>query len=113
MASQHYALILGASSGFGRAAARALAKDGMHILGVHLDRAAGLQQVEELKAELTALGVRSVFFNVNAADPERRKEVLDAVGEELAAHPGASIRLLLHSLAFGTLKPFIAEKPGD
>lgn len=113
MASQHYALILGASSGFGRAAARALAKDGMHILGVHLDRAAGLQQVEELKAELSALGVRCKFFNVNAADPERRKEVLDAVGEELAAQPGSSIRLLLHSLAFGTLKPFIAEKASD
>ncbi|MCX6140251.1 MAG: hypothetical protein NTX15_05390 [Candidatus Kapabacteria bacterium] len=58
MASNQYALILGASSGFGRAAALALAADGFNIIGVHLDRAGGLLQVEELKAELIALGVR-------------------------------------------------------
>ena len=56
MASQQYVLILGVSSGFGRAAARALAADGFHIAGVHLDRAAGLQQVEDLKAELHGMG---------------------------------------------------------
>jgi NAD(P)-dependent dehydrogenase (short-subunit alcohol dehydrogenase family) len=33
-----YALILGASSGFGAAAALRLAHDGYHIFGVHLDR---------------------------------------------------------------------------
>jgi NAD(P)-dependent dehydrogenase (short-subunit alcohol dehydrogenase family) len=113
MSNNHYALILGASSGFGRAAAKALAADGMHIIGVHLDRAAGVQQVQELKAELDGLGVRSLFFNVNAADAERRSEVLTAVEQEFASQPGCTIRLLLHSLAFGTLKPFIADEPGE
>lgn len=111
--SEKYVLILGASSGFGRAAARALAEDGFHIIGVHLDRSAGLQQVEELKAEIRGFGVRELFFNVNAADADRRAELMQSIKDEFAQHPGASLRLMLHSLAFGTLKPFIADAPGD
>lgn len=113
MATNLYALILGASSGFGKAAARALAQDGINIIGVHLDRAAGLQQVEELKAELSGLGVQSHFFNINAADAERRAELMTSIADILAANEGSTIRLLLHSLAFGTLKPFLAESPND
>lgn len=110
MASHLYALILGASSGFGRAAALALAADGINIIGVHLDRAAGLKQVEEMKEELTALGVEHHFFNINAANPENRAELMTSIGEIFAAKEGATLRLLLHSLAFGTLKPFIADE---
>lgn len=111
--SNRYALILGASSGFGRAAALGLARDGHHIIGVHLDRAAGMKQVDELKSELDSLGVRHHFFNMNAADADRRAEVMAAIKSEFAKHEGATIRLLLHSLAFGTLKPFIADEPND
>ncbi len=108
-----YVLVLGASSGFGKAAVLKLASQGYHILGVHLDRAAGLAQVEELKAEIAALGVRSCFYNVNAADEERRTEVVASIKEELSKYPGAAIHLLLHSLAFGSLKSFVAEKRED
>lgn len=108
-----YALILGASSGFGKAAALALAAEGYHIIGVHLDRAAGMAQVEELKTQLADLGVRSLFFNVNAADETRRKEVIDGIKAEFEGKEGAAIHLMLHSLAFGSLKPFIAENRPD
>jgi enoyl-[acyl-carrier protein] reductase III len=111
--TQQYALILGVSSGFGRAAARAMAEEGLNIIGVHLDRAAGMQQVNELKAELQDRGVRHLFFNLNAADPERRSEIMDGIRDEFAAHPGSTIRLMLHSLAFGTLKPFVADQATD
>ncbi|MDZ4746344.1 MAG: SDR family oxidoreductase [bacterium] len=112
MTSQNrYALILGASSGFGRATVLALAREGYHIFGVHLDRAAGLKLVDEIKAELSTLGVRHHFFNVNAVDAERRAEIMAAIKEEFSKHEGATIRLMLHSLAFGTLKPFVAP-PG-
>ncbi len=111
--SNYYALILGASSGFGKAAALALAEDGINIIGVHLDRAAGLQQVEEFKTQLDSKGVRHLFFNVNAADPDRREEVMQGIKAELEAHPGSTVRMMLHSLAFGTLKPFIADKIED
>lgn len=108
-----YALILGVSSGFGSAAAIALAREGYHIIGVHLDRAAGMKMAEETKAAIEAEGVRALFFNVNAADPDRRKEVIEATRQEVGAREGATVKVLMHSLAFGSLRPFITENPGE
>lgn len=97
------ALILGASSGFGEAAARAFAEAGYDIFGVHLDRRAGLQHVAEIKADIEETGRGATFFNMNAASPEKRAAALDEIAEQSA--PG-SVKILLHSLAFGTLAPF-------
>jgi enoyl-[acyl-carrier protein] reductase III len=105
-----WALILGASSGFGEAAALALAEAGLSIAGVHLDRKATLPNAERIAAEVRRHGREALFFNVNAADPDRRTEVLDAVQKHLEARgESGRLRVMLHSLAFGTLKPFIAE----
>src|SRR5215813_4934012 len=110
-----WALILGASSGFGEATALALARAGMSIVGVHLDRKATLPNAERIAAEIVRLGRRALFFNVNAADPARRAEVLDAVEQELGAGgERGHLRVLLHSLAFGTLRlswPTTRRKP--
>lgn len=103
-----WALVLGASSGFGEATALALARAGYDIAGVHLDRKAGLKHVEEIVAGLTAAGRQTRFFNVNAADDAKRQEVLDALAVELAAN-GGTLAVLMHSLAFGTLKPYIGD----
>jgi len=51
-----WALILGASSGFGEGAARALAQAGYDIVGVHLDRKAGLEHVAEIRRDIEKLG---------------------------------------------------------
>ena len=102
--SPRWALILGASSGFGAESAVALARAGYDICGVHLDRKAGLTQAEQIGNTIRGHGRRALFFNVNAADAERRKEVVDALAAERA-----NVAVLLHSLAFGTLKPFIAD----
>ncbi|MBI3637496.1 MAG: 3-oxoacyl-ACP reductase, partial [Candidatus Rokubacteria bacterium] len=51
-----WALILGASSGFGAATALALARAGMNVFGVHLDRKATMPNVERLAADVKALG---------------------------------------------------------
>src|ERR687895_2057767 len=72
-----WALILGASSGFGEATSLALAKVGLNIFGVHLDRRATLPNVQRIVHDIEALGRRAEFFNVNAADAEKRQEVLD------------------------------------
>ena len=101
------ALILGASSGFGAATARVLARDGMDVVGVHLDRRAGLALGLQVAADVRAAGRRALFFNLNAADDGRRTEILDAVTKEF---PGSTVRVLMHSLAFGTLRPLIGDE---
>jgi len=106
--TRRWALILGASSGFGEACARAFAEAGYPIFGVHLDRRAGLEKVESLKADLLRIGRRAVFFNINAADPEKMEAAVDEMVSHLS--PGEDIGVLMHSLAFGTLRPFVGEE---
>jgi NAD(P)-dependent dehydrogenase (short-subunit alcohol dehydrogenase family) len=109
-----WALILGASSGFGEATAVALAGAGMSVVGVHLDRKATLPNADRIAGEIRRRGGEALFFNVNAADPERRAEVLDSVERELEARGQRDrLKVLLHSLAFGTLRPFVADQPKE
>lgn len=109
-----WALILGASSGFGEACALKLAEAGVDIVGVHLDRRSTWPNVERIVGKIRDFGREAWFFNVNAADAERRKEVLDEVKRRFAERgKGERFRVLLHSLAFGTLRPFAAADPGE
>jgi len=109
---ERWALILGASSGFGAAAGLELAKDGFNIAGVHLDRKTTLPLVEQVIQNLKQTGRTVQFWNVNAADPEKRKEVLDQL-EPMVKGSNGQVTVLMHSLAFGTLKPYIANEQKD
>jgi enoyl-[acyl-carrier protein] reductase III len=109
-----WALILGASSGFGAASARALARAGMDIFGVHLDLKSTLPRAKQVIADVEALGRRAVFFNKNAADARKRGQMLDKMQEVLGeSEPSGTVHVMLHSLAFGTLLPFIPTEPGE
>jgi NAD(P)-dependent dehydrogenase (short-subunit alcohol dehydrogenase family) len=107
-----WALVLGASSGFGAATALALAAAGLDVFGVHLDRRAALAGVDRIVAGIEALGRRARFFNVNAADADQRAEVMATMERALAeAGQTGALRVLLHSLAFGTLRPYVDDDP--
>jgi enoyl-[acyl-carrier protein] reductase III len=105
-----WALVLGASSGFGAATSMAMARAGLNIFGVHLDRKATLPNAEKLAADIKSLGREARFYNINAADEERRAETA-ADMERILRERGelGQLRVMLHSLAFGTLKLFIAD----
>jgi NAD(P)-dependent dehydrogenase (short-subunit alcohol dehydrogenase family) len=95
-----WALILGASSGFGAAAAVEFARAGCDIAGVHFDRRATLPSAHRTRDAVLELGRQARFYNVNAADPERMTEVLQDL--QPAAGQGG-VAVVLHSLAFGSL----------
>ena len=78
----------------------------MNILGVHLDRRAGMKHVEEIKAQIEGLGQKAIFFNTNAADEKKRQATLDSIKEQIGDD---KIKVLMHSLAFGTLRPFWSD----
>jgi enoyl-[acyl-carrier protein] reductase III len=107
-----WALILGASSGFGGAAAIELARKGYNIFGVHLDRQVTMPKVNQIIKKIEHYKQQAVFFNINAADSIKRTEILDEIQERLHAEKG-NVRVLIHSLAFGTLKPFISKSQND
>ncbi len=114
---ERWALILGASSGMGEATALALAAAGYRICGVHLDFRAGLQRVEEIKGRIVAAGSEALFMNMNAADDEKRVAALETLGARFDASRAEGrrpyVRVVLHSLAFGSLLPFIADEPKE
>jgi NAD(P)-dependent dehydrogenase (short-subunit alcohol dehydrogenase family) len=104
MNKQPWALILGVSSGFGEATALELARAGMNIFGVHLDGRARAAHVAEIQEKIRALGREVQLFNGNAADDEKRKNFVEQIKQRLADPPG-TLRVVMHSLAFGALKP--------
>jgi NAD(P)-dependent dehydrogenase (short-subunit alcohol dehydrogenase family) len=112
---ERWALILGASSGMGEATALTLAAAGYHICGIHLDFRAALAHVAEVVSAIEAKGVQALYINMNAADDEKRAAALAALRERFDASQAAGrspyVRIMMHSLAFGSLVPFLAEDP--
>jgi NAD(P)-dependent dehydrogenase (short-subunit alcohol dehydrogenase family) len=106
MNEQHWALIVGASSGFGEATALELASRGMNIFGVHLDRRETLPHVNQVEESIRTHGREAVFFNMNAADQDKRRDAIAQIRGQFEKSPG-TVRVVLHSLAFGSLKALV------
>jgi NAD(P)-dependent dehydrogenase (short-subunit alcohol dehydrogenase family) len=108
-----WALVLGASSGFGAATAKAWARAGFGIIGVHLDLRGSMATAEATRQEIEAIGMPVVFHNTNAADDAKREKVVASISElfeeRRAAGERPMIGALLHSLAFGATVHFITD----
>ncbi len=113
MHHEKWALILGASSGFGAACSRALADAGYNIFGAHFDLKSTLPRALEVKADIEKKGRKALFFNKNVADDRNRAEIIAGMQEYFKANGGGTVQVVLHSVAFGNLKPFIADDPNN
>jgi enoyl-[acyl-carrier protein] reductase III len=115
-ARERWALVLGASSGFGGAAAQAWARAGFHIVGVHLDLRGTIATADAVRETIAATGAQVVFHNINAADDEKRTGVVEAIGELFAERRRTGhepyVAAFLHSLAFGATLPYLATEAG-
>jgi NAD(P)-dependent dehydrogenase (short-subunit alcohol dehydrogenase family) len=97
-----WAVILGGSSGFGLATAQVLAEHGMNLCIVHRDRRSQLAQIEPEFEKLRATGVSVQIHNTDALAAAKRGAVLDSLADAIGE---GRVRVLLHSIAFGNLKP--------
>jgi NAD(P)-dependent dehydrogenase (short-subunit alcohol dehydrogenase family) len=110
-----WALVLGASSGFGAAAAKAWARAGFGIIGVHLDLRGTKAAAEAVRDEIESIGVPVAFHNVNAADDAKREGVISAISELFEERRTAGeepmVGAMLHSLAFGSTLHYVTDEP--
>jgi enoyl-[acyl-carrier protein] reductase III len=104
-----WAIILGGSSGFGLAAAEKLASHGMNIAVLYREIAATEKPLKEKLAAIASDNQIIIApFNLNALDTEGRKSFI----QQFSSLTGQKhcVRLLLHSIARGNLKPLISEE---
>lgn len=101
--NQNWALILGGSKGLGLATANKLAKNGYNILVVHRDRNLDMPHIENNFKEIKGLGIQLHNFNKDAIKADSRVQLIEEIQKLLPE--GERIRVLVHSIAKGNLKP--------
>lgn len=100
---KQWGLILGGSSGFGLATAKALSRQGMSVCIVHRDLRGAMSSIEKEFDAIRSSGSGFLAMNLDALSEAGRTTTLETLAERMG--DGGRIRMLLHSIAFGNLKP--------
>lgn len=103
-----WALILGGSSGLGLATAKKLANHGMNICIIH--RNSRLQEAD-ISAEFETIKKKNIqfkSFNSDAFKPEKRDAIIE--GLKIILGSNHKIKVLVHSVAKGNLKPMVSNE---
>jgi enoyl-[acyl-carrier protein] reductase I len=103
---KEWALILGGSSGLGLATAKKLAKHGMNICIVHRNSRAQKINIDEGFKEIIDKSIDFISYNINALKAEKRAFVIKSLRKKLE---GSKIKILVHSIARGNLKPMVSD----
>lgn len=103
-----WAIVLGASSGFGLATAQKLASHGINLCLIYRVRRSEMKVVEAafdtIKNENQ---IDLLHYNIDAIKEENRKIILRDLNEKLNRE--GSVKALVHSIAKGNLKPMQSE----
>ena len=105
----NWALILGASTGHGGATAISLAEMGYGILGFHFDRGETKKEAEKTIEKVSQHNGGKWHYWITYATSEETMakyipQIKEIIGDEY-------LKLMLHSIAFGTTTNFFGEKP--
>ncbi|TDX01347.1 SDR family oxidoreductase [Dinghuibacter silviterrae] len=104
--TDEWGIILGGSSGFGLATLEKLAASGMNVAVLYRETAAADRKIREKLDKLsTEHQVELLPYNTNALDEESRRGFIRTFAAERGGR--AVVRLLLHSIARGNLKPLV------
>lgn len=106
--TNYWAIVLGGSSGLGLASAKKLAHHGMNICVIHRTRKVDLPGLENEFVQIKNTGVQLKEFNLDATNPEKRAFVVSALHQSFTE--GEKVRVFVHSIAKGNLKPMVAER---
>ncbi|MFD2585548.1 SDR family oxidoreductase [Croceitalea marina] len=101
-----WALILGGSSGLGLATAKKLGSEGYNLIVIHRDRKSDLETIDKAFKEIIQSGVRCIGYNVDATNTEKQQHLIVEIVQLLQS---ASIKVLVHSIAKGNLKPMYSN----
>ena len=100
--SKEYALILGVSSGIGEACAKELPQNGLNIIGLYMRKPK--DHIQKLNDEIVGHNVTCQLIKMNACNYEAMESLLSS--DEFK---DIRIKVLVHSLAFGSMKSFISN----
>lgn len=101
-------MILGGSSGFGFASVEKLSRHGMNIAVLYREPAAAEKPLlEKFNSLARANDTEILPFNINALDEEGRMKFIKAFITSVSKQH--CVRLLLHSIARGNLKPLAED----
>jgi len=107
----YWAIILGGSSGLGLASAAKLARHGFNICVIHRDSKVRKDAIEQSFEKIRKEGNEFKAYNVDALNPEKRNEIIMELKNILGNTGG--VRVLIHSIAKGNLKPMISDSKPD
>jgi enoyl-[acyl-carrier protein] reductase III len=98
-----WAVILGGSSGFGYATVEKLAKHGMNVAVLYRENKAADKLLKKNLTQIAEANSTNVLaYNINALDADSRESFTKEFADIAEKH---SVKLLLHSIARGNLKP--------
>ena len=101
------ALLLGGSTGLGAATSKKLAAEGYDVVIVHRDRRSDLDEIHAFFEEIREIGAQCLTFNSDAVLPSKQKTLWEEIKSALQ---GRKIRVVIHSIAKGNLKPLVGNE---